>query len=109
MTVFEKMAFYMGLLLTLVLLFLIFFSKNGIMEFGKLKQQEEQIAAQTVHVEKENRKIEREIKSLKHDMNYLKHLAKHEHEMAEPGELIFKNTPNKPDRSDKADKKEKTP
>ncbi len=103
MTIFEKMAFYVGIFLTLVLLFLIFFSKNGVMEYGKLKQQEAQIAAQTVQVAKENRKIEQEIKSLKHDMNYLKHLAKHEHEMAEPGDLIFKNTP------DKADKKEKTP
>jgi cell division protein FtsB len=100
MTVFEKTAFYIGILLTLVLLSLIFFSKNGVMEYGKLKRQEADIAAQTVQAAKENRKIEREIKSLKHDINYLKHLAKHEHEMAEPGELIFKNM---------ADKKEKTP
>lgn len=100
MTVFEKTAFYIGILLTLVLLSLIFFSKNGVMEYGKLKRQEADIAAQTVQAVKENRKIEREIKSLKHDINYLKHLAKHEHEMAEPGELIFKNM---------ADKKEKTP
>jgi cell division protein FtsB len=100
MTVFEKTAFYIGILLTLVLLFLIFFSKNGIVEYKKLKQQESEIAAQAVTVARENRKIEKEINSLKHDINYLKHLAKHEHEMAEPGELIFKDT---------ADKKEKTP
>ena len=100
MTVFEKTAFYIGILLTLVLLSLIFFSKNGVMEYGKLKRQEADIAAQTVQAVKENRKIEKEIKSLKHDINYLKHLAKHEHEMAEPGELIFKSM---------ADKKEKTP
>lgn len=103
MTVFEKTAFYVGILLTLVLLFLIFFSKNGVMEYGKLKRQESEIAAQMVQKARENRKIEKEIKSLKHDINYLKHLAKHEHGMAEPGELIFKDTP------DKADKKEKTP
>lgn len=103
MTIFEKTAFYVGIFLTLVLLFLIFFSKNGVMEYGNLKRQEFEIAAQMVQVAKENRKIENEIKSLKHDIDYLKHLAKHEHEMAEPGELIFKNAP------DKADKKEKTP
>jgi len=100
MTVFEKTAFYIGILLTLVLLSLIFFSKNGVMEHGKLKRQEAEIAVQAVQVAKGNRKTEKEIKSLKHDINYLKHLAKHEHEMAEPGELIFKNM---------ADKKEKTP
>ena len=100
MTVFEKTAFYVGILLTLVLLFLIFFSKNGIMEYEKLKRQESEIAAHTLQVARENKKIEQEIKSLKHDIDYLKHLAKHEHEMVEPGELIFKDT---------ADKKEKTP
>jgi cell division protein FtsB len=100
MTLFEKTAFYVGILLTLVLLFLIFFSKNGVMEYGRLKKQEADIAAQTAQVAKENQKIEREIKRLKNDMTYIKHLAKHEHEMAEPGEIIFKNA---------AERKEKTP
>ncbi|MCP4721453.1 MAG: septum formation initiator family protein [Desulfobacteraceae bacterium] len=95
MTLFEKAAFYVGILLTLVLLSLIFFSKNGIMDYGKLKKQEAQIAVQAVQAAKENRRTEKEIKSLKHDIDYIKHLAKHEHEMAEPGELIFKNTPEK--------------
>jgi len=95
MTLFEKTAFYVGILLTLVLLSMIFFSKNGIMDYGKLKKQEAQIAVRAVQAAKENRKIEKEIKSLKHDIDYIKHLAKHEHEMAEPGELIFKNTPEK--------------
>jgi len=91
MTIFEKIAFYCGILLTLVLLLLIFFSKNGIMDYDKLKKEEVVLAAQTVQVEKDNKKIEKEIKSLKHDIDYIKHLAKHEHEMAEPGELIFKD------------------
>ena len=91
MTLFEKISFYIGIMLTLALLFLIIFSKNGIMDYGKLKKQEAGIAVQAVQVAKENRKIEKEIKGLKHDINYIKHLAKHEHGMAEPGELIFKN------------------
>jgi len=99
MTLFEKTAFYVGILLTLALLLLIFFSKNGVMEYGKLKKQEADITAQTVQVAKENRKIEKEIKSLKNDINYIKHLAKHEQEMAEPGELIFKNTTEKKEKS----------
>jgi len=100
MTLFEKSAFYLGILLTLVLLFLIFFSKNGIMDYGNLKQQEADIAFQARQIAGENLKIEKEINSLKHDIHYIKHLAKHEHGMAEPGELIFKNT---------SEKKEKTP
>ena len=97
MTLFEKAGFYVGILLTLVLLFLIFFSKNGIMDYGNLKKQEAGIAVQAAQAEKENRKIEKEINSLKHDMNYIKHLAKHEHEMAEPDELIFKNASERKD------------
>ncbi|MBA3008686.1 MAG: septum formation initiator family protein [Proteobacteria bacterium] len=97
MTIFEKAGFYVGILLTLVLLLLIFFSKNGIMEYGNLKKQEAEIAVQAAQTEKENRKIEKEINSLKHDMNYIKHLAKHEHEMAEPDELIFKNASERKD------------
>jgi cell division protein FtsB len=100
MTLFEKAAFYVGIFLTLALLFLIFFSKNGVMEYGKLKQQEADIATHAVLVERENRKIEKEINSLKHDINYIKHLAKHEHGMAQSDELIFKNP---------AEKKEKMP
>jgi cell division protein FtsB len=100
MTLFEKTAFSAGLLLTLVLLFLIVFSKNGILDYGKLKKQEAGIAVQEVQAAKENRKIEKEIKSLKLDLGYIKHLAKHEHGMAESGELIFKN---------RSEKKEKMP
>ena len=38
-----------------------------------------------------NQKIENEIQSLKTDMDYIKHVAKHEHDMAEEDELIFKD------------------
>jgi cell division protein FtsB len=100
MTVFEKTVFYVGILLTLVLLFMIFFSKHGIVDYGKLKKQEAKIAVQAAQTVTANRKIEREIKSLKLDIDYIKHLAKHEHGMADPDDLIFKNTPGR---------KEKTP
>jgi cell division protein FtsB len=74
---------------------MIFFSEHGIMDYGKLKKQEDQIAVQAAQTVKDNRKIEREIKSLKLDIDYIKHLAKHEHGMAEPDEFIFKDTPGK--------------
>ncbi len=98
MTLFEKAAFYLGILLTLMLLLLIFFSKNGIMDYRNLKQQEADIAVQARQTARENRKIEKEINSLKHDIHYIKHLAKHEHGMAEPGELIFKNLSKKKEK-----------
>jgi len=42
-------------------------------------------------IDQENQKLETEIKSLKTDMDYIKHVAKHEHDMAEEDELIFKD------------------
>lgn len=95
MTVFENIFFYLGLVLTLVLVLFIFFSKNGVLEYRQLLQQEDAILAQAAQADKENQKIEKEIRSLKQDIHYIKHLAKHEHEMAEPDELIFKETPEK--------------
>ncbi len=74
----------------MILLGMIFFSTNGVMDYRVLKDKEARVAAQADKEAAENRKIEKEIKSLKHDINYIKHLAKHEHEMAEPDELIFK-------------------
>ncbi len=103
MTLFERTCFYSGILLVFVLVLMIFFSKNGVIDYNKLKKKEAVVASQSVQVEKENQKIEKEIKSLKHDINYIKHLAKHEHEMAEPGELIFKDK-NKDKNKDKGNK-----
>ena len=91
MTTVEKIGFYLGIFTTLVLLWMIFFSKNGVMDYQDLKEKESRIMVQDSLETKQNRKMEKEIKSLKHDINYIKHLAKHEHEMAEPGELIFKD------------------
>ncbi len=91
MTTVEKIGFYLGIGVVLILLGMIIFSTNGIMDFQILKEKERQISAQAEMEVRENRKMEKEIQSLKQDIEYIKHLAKHEHEMAEPDELIFKD------------------
>ena len=90
MTTVEKIGFYLGIGVAVILLGMIFFSTNGVMDYRDLKDKESRVAEQAEKENAENRKIEKEIKSLKRDINYIKHLAKHEHEMAEPDELIFK-------------------
>ena len=95
MTVFERIAFYLGIFATLVLLGMIFLSENGVTDYGRLAQKEAELAAQAAREDALNRKLAREIRSLKQDLNYIKHLAKHEHEMAEPDELIFKDNAQK--------------
>ncbi|MCG8687887.1 MAG: septum formation initiator family protein [Desulfobacterales bacterium] len=90
MTTLEKIGLGLGVCVALVLLGMIFFSTNGVMDYWDLKEKEDQVKAQVVLEARQNRKMEKEIKSLKHDIEYIKHLAKHEHEMAGPDELIFK-------------------
>ncbi|MDD9304287.1 MAG: septum formation initiator family protein [Desulfobacter sp.] len=90
MTSLEKLCFYFGISLCLVLLGMIFFSTKGVMDYQALKKTEERIQIQAEFEAGQNRKIEKEIKSLKHDIEYIRHLAKHEHEMADPDEFIFK-------------------
>lgn len=91
MTLLEKAGFVLSILLIGFLLFLIIFSKNGLLDHKKLKTRQAEIVRQMAETEKKNQELEREIDRLKNDINYIKHLAKHEHEMVEEGELIFKS------------------
>jgi len=91
MTMVEKTGFYISLFIIVILLFFIFFSKNGVLDYKMLKEKERTILRQVQTIDQENQKLETEIKSLTTDMNYIKHVAKHEHDMAEEDELIFKD------------------
>ncbi len=100
MTIFEKTGLYVSIFIIVVLLFLIVFSKHGVLDYKMLKGKETTVLNQIQTIDHANQKLENEIKSLKTDMNYIKHVAKHEHDMAEEDELIFK---------DKSGNKRKTP
>ncbi len=91
MTVFEKTGIVISLGLILILLGLIVFSQNGILDYKSLKVKETVIQDQTRTIDLANEKLENEIQSLKTDMEYIKHVAKHDHGMAEEDELIFKD------------------
>ncbi len=91
MTIIEKIGFYISVFIFVILLFFIFFSENGIFDYRMLKGRERVVLDQIYTIDQENQKLEKEIESLKTDMNYIKHVAKHEHDMAEEDELIFKD------------------
>ncbi len=95
MTVVAKAGFYFLIFISILLFALIIFSKTGCLDYRKLKQVKNNIQNQINDVDSKNQKLEKEIISLKTDMDYIKHLAKHEHDMAEEDELIFKNKPAK--------------
>ena len=100
MTMVEKTGLYVSIFIIVALLFLIVFSKHGVLDYKMLKGKEIAILDQIRTVDLENQKFENEIKRLKTDINYIKHVAKHEHDMAEEDDLIFK---------DKSDNKRNTP
>ena len=86
----EKLAFFLtGLLLGLFLI-LIFFSEHGIKDYRQLILKKASLSTQIDIVRQENRNLENQIMRLNRDLDYVKHLARHEHGMAEPGDLIFK-------------------
>ena len=91
MTIIEKTGLYLSIFIIVVLLFLIVFSTHGVLDYKMLKGKEITVLDQIQTIDLANQKLENEIKSLKTDMNYIKHVAKHEHDMAEEDELIFKN------------------
>lgn len=93
MTLLEKTGLYFAGSIILVLLCLIVFSENGILDYSGLKKKKIVISQQIQTINLENKELEGEIISLKTDLNYIKHVAKHEHDMAEEGEFIFKNQP----------------
>lgn len=91
MTIIEKTGLFAAICILLALLCIIVFSKNGVLDYKVLKEKEVVIQDQIRAVEVVNHKLENEIQSLKTDMDYIKHVAKHEHDMAEEDELIFKD------------------
>lgn len=91
MTIFERTGFWVSIIIIGVLLFFIIFSKHGVLDYRMLKGKETLVLNQIQRIDSENKMLENEIKSLKTDINYIKHVAKHEHDMAEEDELIFKD------------------
>ncbi|WP_300458455.1 septum formation initiator family protein [Desulfobacula sp.] len=91
MTRMEKTGLYASLVILLAVLCLIVFSKNGLLDYKVLRGKERAIQDQIRVIDLENQNLENEIQRLKTDMDYIKHVAKHEHDMAESDELIFKD------------------
>ncbi|WDP88878.1 MAG: septum formation initiator family protein [Desulfobacter sp.] len=91
MTTIEKIGLYLGIGIVLLILGLIFFSTNGVMDYRALTEKEARITARVRKESQENKRIEKEINRLKHDLEYIRHKARHDHGMAAPDELIFKH------------------
>lgn len=94
MSVMEKAGYSISFIIILILMSFIIFSKNGLLDYRKLKHKEIGVIEQLKEADVIIHKLETQIISLKNDMEYIKHVAKHEHDMAEEDELIFKDKPS---------------
>lgn len=94
MTTIEKIGLYLGGGVALLILGLIFFSTNGVMDYRALKAEETRIMTRASQESLENKRLEKEIIRLKHDLEYIRHRARHDHGMAASDELIFKQPPS---------------
>ena len=90
MTLIEKTGLFISLGVIVVLLLLMVFAKQGIMDQKVLKQTEALLTKELQDIEQKNKLLESEINKLKTDLNYIKHVAKHELDMTEENELIFR-------------------
>jgi len=90
MTQMEKICLYLAMGAMVVLFFMFFFSTKGVVDYRRLEAKRAQLEAQAAVSLQQNTKLEKEILRLKTDIEYIEHLAKHEHEMAAQGELVFK-------------------
>lgn len=96
----EKICLYLVMAGAVILFIMFFFSTRGFMDYNRLKTRQNQLEAQAVIARSQNLKMEKEIMKLKTDIEYIKHLAKHEHEMAAPDELVFKEKTQNPEIKD---------
>lgn len=87
----EKIFLYLAMGGVVILLFMFFFSTQGVLDYSRLKSRQNQLEARAAIAVNQNSKMEKEILRLKTDIEYIKHLAKHEHEMAAQDELVFKD------------------
>ena len=90
MKLIEKTVFFLALGFMVLILFLTVFSENGIKDYNRLKHKKAGALSRIQITKQENTVIENQILRLKQDITYIKHLARHEHGMAGPDELIFK-------------------
>ncbi len=91
----EKTGYIISFIVILALLCLIVFSDNGYLDYKNLEHKKAAAIAQVKDIDIVNHKLEDEISGLKTDMEYIKYLAKHEHDMVEKDEFIFKEKPVK--------------
>jgi cell division protein FtsB len=91
----RNIMFIGGITVLFMLLFLIIFSHDGIVDFYHLSKEKSYIVSDNLKIEKKNLNLIIEINRLKNDKEYIEHVAKHEFGMANLDEFVFRTISNK--------------
>ena len=90
MTFQEKMFLFFTIALLLLVLVLIVFSKNGVLDYTRLAKEKAAVLQEKEQIKNRNQSLEQEIRRLKHDLDYLRHVARHDLKMTAEDDVIFK-------------------
>mgnify|MGYP006433076567 CR=1 FL=1 len=74
----------------LLVLALIVFSKNGLLDYTRLEKEKAAVLRENAKIQSRNQSLLREIRRLKRDPDYIRHVARHDMGMSAENEVIFK-------------------
>ncbi|MBF0112268.1 MAG: septum formation initiator family protein [Desulfamplus sp.] len=86
----EKSLYFALLSTIIILIFLIFYGKNGFIDLNRLRLQEQAIISENEAIDEANKVLERRVARLKGDISYIEHIARHELGMVAKDELVFR-------------------
>lgn len=92
MTITEKIFLFFTIMLFLLVLSLIVFSKNGVLDYTRLEKEKAAVLQKNAKIKSSNQSLSREIRRLKQDLDYLRHVARHDLGMTAEDEVVFKVT-----------------
>ncbi|MCD4743479.1 MAG: septum formation initiator family protein [Desulfobacteraceae bacterium] len=92
---YNNLIFKGGVVVLFILLFLIIFSHNGLIDYFDLCEKKQLVLLKNKKIEEKNSKLSLQINRLKNDKEYIGHVAKHEFGMAAADELVFRTTGNR--------------
>ena len=91
----QKMFIKAGLLGLFLMLALILFSDNGIVDLIQIRDERDRVIQKNVKLEQENREYYQEIDRLKHDRKYIESIARKELGLVGKDEIIIQSAEEK--------------
>ncbi len=86
----EKVGLFFTIMFLLLVLGLIVFSKNGILDYTSLAKEKAAVVRENERIRKRNQILVQQIHRLRNDPEYIRHVAKHDLGMTAADDVVFK-------------------